>query len=44
MRSIGEVFIGYHTDASAAIIMQLFEDRKCKCDNIDNEVRDEVRF
>ncbi|CAG2239382.1 RNF213 [Mytilus edulis] len=43
-RSIGEVFMGYHADTCAAIIMQLFEDRKCPYDEIEQSICQEVRF
>ncbi|XP_076109129.1 E3 ubiquitin-protein ligase rnf213-alpha-like [Mytilus galloprovincialis] len=41
-RSIGEVFMGYHADTCAAIIMQLFEDKKCPYDEIEQSICQEI--
>ncbi|CAG2216928.1 RNF213 [Mytilus edulis] len=41
-RSIGEVFMGYHADTCAAIIMQLFEDRQCPYDEIEQSICQEI--
>ncbi|CAC5380698.1 RNF213 [Mytilus coruscus] len=41
-RSIGEVFMGYHADTCAAIIMQLFEDKKCPYEDIEQNICQEI--
>ncbi|XP_071137105.1 E3 ubiquitin-protein ligase rnf213-alpha-like [Mytilus edulis] len=41
-RSIGEVFMGYHADTCAAIIMQLFEDKKCPYDDFEQSICQEI--
>lgn len=42
VRGKGDVFLGFHADTCAAIIMQLFEDKKCPYDEVEQSVYNEV--
>ncbi|CAC5422253.1 RNF213 [Mytilus coruscus] len=42
LRGKGDVFLGFHADTCAAIIMQLFEDKKCPYDVMEQSVHNEI--
>ncbi|CAG2226879.1 RNF213 [Mytilus edulis] len=42
VRGKGDVFLGFHADTCAAIIMQLFEDKKCPYDEVEQSVYNEI--